>query len=127
MYKSENTNYVHQRGLITRDIHKGTELDVSGTPESSNLSEEIIVRGAEKISIQFECEGNSKSVDLFVYTSFKKGGKFTTKHRGCLNLGSGDIDQISISPGIYAMKIEIVNCDKENKAIVTTGAIANWN
>lgn len=116
---------IHPRGHHQKDVHSAFALTVSGGATPNDTSDEVIVKGADQISIYGKCI-TSTNLDIEVYTTYKKGGDFTNKPYASMNLGAGESDQLPITPGMYGLKIKIINNDAANAATVDTGVLADW-
>ena len=121
----ESGSIMSQRFFKGRTIHDEFALTVSGGATPSDTSDEFIVRGAQEVNIQAE-NGDSTDLDVFVYVSYRKGGNFTTEPYASMNIEADEISQIPLTPGIYGLKIKIVNNDAGNATVVTTGFSAVW-
>ena len=121
----ESSSIMSQRFFKGKTMQDAVALTVSGGATPSDLSDEVVVRGAQEVNIQAE-NGDSTDLDVFVYVSHKKGGNFTTEPYASMNLEADEISQIPLTPGIYGLKISVVNNDAGNATVVSTGISAIW-
>lgn len=121
----ESGSIMSQRFFKGKTMQDAVALTVSGGATPSDLSDEVVVRGAQEVNIQAE-NGDSTDLDVFVYVSYQRGGNFTTEPYASMNLEADEISQIPLTPGIYGLKISVVNNDAGNATVVSTGISAIW-
>lgn len=122
---AEEVNIMPHRFFRGKDVHENFSLTVSGGATPNDLSDEMVVKGAQEVSVNAE-NGNSTDLDVFIYVNYRDGGAYTTTPYASMNLGASEVDQVPIMPGIYGIKIKIVNNDAVNASAVTTGFAAAW-
>lgn len=126
MYPSDISNAViHSKCSHDKTMHDEFALTVSGGATPNDTSDEVVVKGSDKVSVYALC-ATSTDLDVFVYVNYKKGGAYTTQPYASMNLGAGESDQLPLTPGMYGIKIKIVNNDAGNIATVTSGVNAVW-